>query len=117
MKRERAHIVFSWLLLAIFTIAQLPFSLLHHHTHNAPCALVADEQHDHHGNVKAHFHTYENSECFVCSGYLLKKDYTTTFTVHVSIEELALPTRFTAIPELVIRPVEHGSSRAPPFIS
>jgi hypothetical protein len=116
VKQKKAHIILSWLLLAIFAFAQLPFSLLHHHTHSEPCALVTDEQNDH-GSSRAHFHNYENSECFVCHGTLLKKDYTVEFAAEAVSAELVIPFTTAYLQKRASSFSSYSSSRAPPSVS
>jgi hypothetical protein len=116
VKKKRSHIALTWLLLAVFAVAQLPFSLLHHHEHQAPCALVNDESNNGPGSP-THLHKYEGPDCFVCAGYLLKKDYTSTFFTSLEVTGYCTSSYHTYSEEAVALPAGFSASRGPPFIS
>jgi hypothetical protein len=73
LKRKALNIASGWLLLAAFLFAQLPFSAFHDHDHSPVCELTTQPKKA--WGDKAHYHNYEDDTCFVCSGCILKKDY------------------------------------------
>ena len=85
--KKGLNIALGWLLLAAFLFAQLPFSAFHDHEHAPVCELTTRPK-DAPGD-KAHYHTYENESCFVCSGYILKKDYSSVSFAAPAVEEVS----------------------------